>query len=36
VVTQDPNGGTEVFRGSEVNLTESTGRQPNGKPCVVN
>ena len=36
VVTQNPHDGTQVPRGTAVDLTESTGRQPNGKLCVVN
>jgi hypothetical protein len=36
VVTQNPHDGTQALRGTAVDLTESTGRQPNGKLCVIN
>jgi beta-lactam-binding protein with PASTA domain len=36
VLTQNPGGGTQVLPGSPVHLTESTGKQANGKRCVVN
>ena len=36
VLTQNPNGGTQVPPGSAVNLTESTGKQANGRPCIQN
>ena len=35
VLTQNPQGGTAATRGDTVRLTESTGKQPNGKPCVI-
>jgi beta-lactam-binding protein with PASTA domain len=35
VVTQGPAGGTMVTLGSSVNLVESTGKQANGKPCII-
>jgi hypothetical protein len=35
VLTQDPGEGTQVIRGSAVSLTESTGKQPNGKTCPI-
>lgn len=36
VLTQNPNGGTQVTPGTAVSLTESTGRQANGRPCIQN
>lgn len=36
VLTQNPGGGAQVPPGSSVHLTESTGKQANGKHCVVN
>lgn len=36
VLRQDPAGGTTAATGSPVSLVESTGRQANGKPCIVN
>ncbi|HEV8223173.1 MAG TPA: PASTA domain-containing protein [Streptosporangiaceae bacterium] len=36
VLTQNPSGGAQVAPGTAVNLTESTGKQANGKPCIVN
>jgi hypothetical protein len=36
VLNQNPGQDTVVPVGSAVNLTESTGKQPNGKPCVIN
>jgi len=35
VLTQNPGQDTVVAVGSAVSLTESTGRQANGKPCVI-
>jgi eukaryotic-like serine/threonine-protein kinase len=35
VLTQNPAQDTVVPVGSAVSLTESTGRQPNGKPCPI-
>jgi PASTA domain len=35
VLTQNPQGGTAATRGDTVRLTESTGKQPNGKPCII-
>jgi hypothetical protein len=34
VLNQNPNGGVQVAPGSAVNLTESTGKQANGRPCI--
>jgi PASTA domain len=34
VLNQNPNGGVQVAPGSTVNLTESTGKQANGRPCI--
>src|SRR5262249_13629591 len=36
VITQDPAGGAQVPRGTAVSLDESTGKKPNGKPCIEN
>jgi beta-lactam-binding protein with PASTA domain len=36
VIRQSPENGTAAPAGSPVSLAESTGRQPNGKLCVVN
>jgi hypothetical protein len=36
VLRQSPDGGSTAPSGSGVSLVESTGRQPNGKLCVVN
>lgn len=36
VLNQNPNGGVQVPPGSAVNLTESTGKQANGRPCIQN
>jgi len=36
VLTQNPDGGTQVPPGTAVSLTESTGRQANGRPCIQN
>lgn len=35
VLTQNPNGGTQAQPGSAVTLTESSGRNSRGKPCVI-
>jgi serine/threonine-protein kinase len=35
VLTQNPQGGAAATRGDTVRLTESTGKQPNGKPCII-
>lgn len=35
VLTQNPNGGTQAQPGSAVTLTESSGRNSKGKPCVI-
>lgn len=35
VLTQSPQGGTVATRGDTVRLTESTGKQANGKPCTA-
>jgi hypothetical protein len=35
VLRQNPGGGTTAATGSPVSLVESTGRQANGKPCVI-
>jgi len=36
VVTQNPDPGTVVAIGSAVSLSESTGKQANGRPCITN
>ena len=33
VLVQSPNGDTQATPGSAVNLTESSGRTPQNKPC---
>jgi hypothetical protein len=35
VLTQNPQGETAATRGDTVRLTESTGKQPNGKTCPI-
>jgi beta-lactam-binding protein with PASTA domain len=36
VLVQNPDPGVQVTPGTPVSLVESTGRQPNGRPCVIN
>jgi hypothetical protein len=36
VLIQNPDPGVQVTPGTPVSLVESTGRQPNGRPCVIN
>jgi hypothetical protein len=36
VLVQNPDPGVQVTPGTAVSLVESTGRQPNGRPCVIN
>jgi hypothetical protein len=35
VLTQNPSGGTQAPPGSAVNLTETSGMNPQGQPCII-